>query len=487
MQIISSSKNSLFKKIIAIVAVQAFLLSQIGLAAPMHVENLRAAEMKERASAAGGTGQIEVELRQGNFKKAVLQTTTAAGTGTSLRPVIATAKGEWVEQQVTLHDAIRSLKQEEAAAFKESNMSRLGQTWSRLAESTSSWDSVMQRRKEHIDNLLCDLHVHSGKSDAPIDVTYAVLMELADETGVGTLSISDHNIQDWLEVLREAERLQREKGVVVDIVPGVELSLQVRNHIADFPGEIHLRLACVDVTNPNLQKIVEEVRLAHLAGIRAAADFFFSATDWQDLRDRIFAGLTTTLTDEDHQNIYETIIKNWQEKLSPEQREAIIKEGGRLDNFAEAILGTKEDHPYYRPIREFAKRFAGNQLNDAVEVLKQIRKIDPHASIILCHIWRYTKDEETAHKLVELLANEGLIDAMETDYSSFTADEKKAARRLADNHGLKYSGGSDSHRIDKEGETDGTLGSGYRDNIKIRTDEMVNWMRQKASEDYLRQ
>jgi phosphomannomutase/predicted metal-dependent phosphoesterase TrpH len=312
-------------------------------------------------------------------------------------------------------------------------------------------------------------------------------MELADETGVGTLSISDHNIQDWLEVLREAERLQREKGVVVDIVPGVELSLQVRNHIADFPGEIHLRLACVDVTNPNLQKIVEEVRLAHLAGIRAAADFFFSATDWQDLRDRIFAGLTTTLTDEDHQNIYETIIKNWQEKLSPEQREAIIKEGGRLDNFAEAILGTKEDHPYYRPIREFAKRFAGNQLNDAVEVLKQIRKIDPHASIILCHIWRYTKDEETAHKLVELLANEGLIDAMETDYSSFTADEKKAARRLADNHGLKYSGGSDSHRIDKEGETDGTLGSGYRDNIKIRTDEMVNWMRQKASEDYLRQ
>jgi glucosamine-6-phosphate deaminase len=400
---------------------------------------------------------------------------------------------EVARDQVALEDRIEELRRREENALEEDDIDALRHTWRELSECMLSWGEVMQRRESIVRHGRHDLHIHTNLSDAPDWVTPECVIHRAQELGVTTLAASEHNnTQGSFAMQQEARRILRQEGVIVDVIPGaIELSLQMVKWDIGIPGEVHIRLACAHFGIPALRKIMEEVRQSHLQGARSAADVFFAAQDEADLRrilqrefeqagrDAEFARLG--LEDEDYAQIYSEVVMPWR-ALSESGRAKIIEEADR-HNFAQAILEGGQEHRYYRPLREFSKLFAGRHLLDAVDVLIRVRQADPSASIILCHIWRYTEDIPAAEALVRTLAERGLIDGIEAEYSSFGPGDEEQAYRFAREYNLMVSGGSDSHDLERERPGDGRLGFGVEGNVSL-TWENVRWMRERASGQY---
>lgn len=81
---------------------------------------------------------------------------------------------------------------------------------------------------------------------------------------------------------------------------------------------------------------------------------------------------------------------------------------------------------------------------------------------ILAHPFQYKLEQKELEGLLRRLKEAGLI-GLETMHSSYTREDEKSARELADRYGLLYSGGSDFHGSNKPAIE---LGSG-KGNMKI--------------------
>lgn len=266
--------------------------------------------------------------------------------------------------------------------------------------------------------LICDLHTHSTCSDGTL--TPAGLIGEAQRCGLAAVALCDHNTVAGLpEFLAAAE------GTPVEAVPGIELS-------TDWRGtELHvLGLFLPPESYDPLTRRLEDFRLRkersnielveNLNRVGYALDYaaIKAATpNGQVNRAHIAAALT-------------------RQGYTPSVKEAF-----------RTLLSVR--HGYYRPP-------ARMDVLEAIGLLKALG-----GTAVLAHPFLNLGEEALRRLLPE--AGAAGLDAMETLYSTYSPETTALAAALAEEYGLKPSGGSDFHG---ENKPDIRMGTG-RGNLRI--------------------
>ncbi|MBD5483612.1 MAG: PHP domain-containing protein [Lachnospiraceae bacterium] len=259
-----------------------------------------------------------------------------------------------------------------------------------------------------------DLHVHSNKSDG--SMSPAELVELAAQKGLRAFALTDHDTIDGLSEAMAAAAAYPE----LEVIPGIELS-------SEYHGkDIHIVGLYLDYHNE---------------------DFLAQLHDFQHSR--------VVRNEKMCNNLREAGIDITFEKLQAEYPDSVITRA----HYARYLLS----HGYVQSLPEAFDRYVGDHTRYFVprekitpmQAVKLIRKAD--GIPILAHPTLYHMSDAHLEELIVLLKDAGLT-GMECIYSTFTPAEERAMKRLADRHGLLYSGGSDFHGKAKPNLE---LGTGY--------------------------
>lgn len=253
---------------------------------------------------------------------------------------------------------------------------------------------------------ICDLHTHSVYSDGTW--TPQQLIEEAQRIGLGAIALCDHNTVDGLP-----EFVSCAQGREVEAVPGVELSTDhegVELHIVGlFLRPEHYGVITEKLLDYQRRKdesnraLIEALRMA---GFDISYEEIAGATpNGQFNRAHVAAELTRKGYTESIQDAFRRLLKPGLGYYTPAKRmtayEAIcfIKSLGAVAVLAHPLLSMNE---------------------------QQLRAFLPHA--VECG-----------------------LDAMETRYVTYDADTTRLAMGIAEEFGLKHSGGSDFHGDRKPG------------------------------------
>ena len=261
----------------------------------------------------------------------------------------------------------------------------------------------------------CDLHCHSCFSDGSLTPTQ--LVRLAEQQGLSALALTDHNTAKGLPELMQAGK----KSEVITVA-GCELS-------TDYNGT-ELHIVALFMPEQSWQEIEDFVYLMHLAKHDSNLKLIASLNE---------AGYAITyeeaaaLTDADEFNRAHVA--------------RVLCEKGYVSSVSEAfekLLGEERGY-YVSPKR--------------ISSLAAIRFIKANGGVaVLAHPFFSMNEEGLLTFLPQ--AKEAGLDAMETHYSTFDATTTQRAEQLAEQFGLKQSGGSDFHGKAKP---DIALGSGRGD------------------------
>ena len=263
---------------------------------------------------------------------------------------------------------------------------------------------------------LCDLHTHSTASDGSLTPTQ--LVELAKDTGLTAIALSDHNTVEGLP-----EFLQAGEKYGVETVPAVEFS-------TEFEGtELHI--------------IAMFVKPQYYETITARMDDFKVRKEKSNI-DLVFA-LQKAGFALDYDRIREG--HSYVNRAHIGQELTRLGYTGSVREAFETYLSAK--HGYYVPPKR----------QDALETVDFIKSMG--AVAVLAHPF-LDLDEAGLRKFLPLAKTHGL-DAMETMYSRFDPDMEKLAKAMAEEFGILQSGGSDFHGTVKP---DVALGKG-RGNMEI--------------------
>lgn len=264
--------------------------------------------------------------------------------------------------------------------------------------------------------MIVDLHSHSTASDGTASPTR--LVEIAADSGIGTLAITDHDTQEGVaEASMAAERLG------VELIPGVELSLQYPN------GGMHLVVLWLTPGEGPLQE--------RLAGLREGRESR-NARIVELLNE---AGKPMTLG--------EVLDEAGGGSVGRPHIAAVMVRRGYVPDIETAFdLWLGDGRPAYvgRPRLEPEDAIGLARASGAVPVLAH-----PHTLGIT------TSSEMTT--LLARLVDAGLV-GLEALYASYRRHERAGYADLARRFGLAVSGGSDYHGTYKPGLM---LGRGYGD------------------------
>lgn len=265
---------------------------------------------------------------------------------------------------------------------------------------------------------LCDLHTHSVFSDGTY--TPAHLIREAEEIGLGAIALTDHNtIAGLPEFLTAAE------GSPVEAVPGIEFSSEWQGlelHILglyirpEHYGSVSSLLAEYSVRkDQNNAQLVQKLNNAGLE------------IDYDEIRSNSNGG-----------HINRAIIA------------AALLEKGYVTDIKDAFRRYLDPKAgYYTPPQRLC----------SFDVIRFIKSIG--AVAVLAHPLLSLNESQLRQFLTQ---ERGCgLDAMETIYSTYDAPATETAHAIADEYGLKYSGGSDFHGANKP---DISLGRG-RGNLKV--------------------
>ncbi len=247
---------------------------------------------------------------------------------------------------------------------------------------------------------MIDLHTHSTASDGSLSPTE--LVQLAEKSGISWLALTDHNTANGLpEFVRAA------KTSPVHAIPGVEITCEAEGE------ELHiLALNLPESSFFQVQSFLEEVLL------RAE----------MSKRD-----LVENLRRAGYRISYEEIQKaNPDSVINRAHIGVALKEAGYVPTVEAAfqtLLSKKSG--YYHP----AKRL---QAADALEIIRELKAIP-----VWAHPF-FRLNEDGVKKVLKMIVPAGLK-GIETYYSTYTPKQTAAALKLADQFGLKQSGGSDFH------------------------------------------
>jgi predicted metal-dependent phosphoesterase TrpH len=250
-----------------------------------------------------------------------------------------------------------------------------------------------------------DLHLHTTASDGRLSA--GELVQIAAEQGVGVIAITDHDTVASIEpALFAAECFP-----YVRVIPGVEINTDVRK------GEVHVLGYFIDYKNEILLKSLSDLRNSRITRARKMVD---------KLKE---LGVPVA----------------WERVLE-------IADGGSIGrpHIAQAMyelnhISTLQD-AYDKYIGRNAPAYAERERvspKEAVELIVQAGGIP-----VLAHPAKMADLEQT---IVEL-KTAGLA-GIETYYDGYGKEAISRLRKLAREHGLITTGGSDFHGFDDEHET----------------------------------
>lgn len=273
----------------------------------------------------------------------------------------------------------------------------------------------------------CDLHAHSTASDGSLTPTE--LLQLAVETGLSAVVLSDHNTVAGLPEFTEAA-----KGLPLEAVPGVEFT-------SEYEGiELHI--------------LGLYIRPAYYEKINALLDSFKHRKEESNQK------LVAALEAAGYRANYGKFCDNHGYVNRAHIAQALL-EAGHVESVEQAFKTLlKEGGGYYEPPKRL----------DAFEIIRFIKSMG--AVAVLAHPL-LNLDEQQLRSFLPL-AKEAGLDGMETVYTKYSDEKTAIAKALAAEFGILESGGSDFHGAAKPNVF---LGSGrgnllipleYLDNLKKR-------------------
>lgn len=271
----------------------------------------------------------------------------------------------------------------------------------------------------HCDTRLIDLHTHTNCSDGLLSP--ADLVKLASSAGLHAIAIADH---DSVEGIDEAIAVGLELGV--EVVPGVELSVSYKYYL-----DVHLLAYWIDHHDVDfLQK------LAHFRNHR-------------EMRGgRIVANINQRLLLEGKEAIpLARVTGDAKGALGRPHIARVLVEMGHASDMQDAF------NHYLEPCDVPKEYFP------LPEALTEIRRLGGVS--VLAHPQSITRDRQQLRQLIGELATIG-VQGLEAINSMGTDDDSYFLQRLAANHGLCVTGGSDFHG----GEEGFYIGTG-RNNLQV--------------------
>lgn len=264
-----------------------------------------------------------------------------------------------------------------------------------------------------------DLHTHSDKSDGSL--VPAELVDYAIAKGLAAVALTDHDTIDGLdEAVAHARSLMQAGQPSIEVIPGIEFSTKY------------------------------EEKDVHIVGLYIA----YNAPAFQaKLREFVDSRINRNI--KMCRNLQEAGIDITYEKLQARNPDAVITrahyasylfENGYVKSRQDAFAIYLGDHTKYFVPREKVTPV------QAVSLILQAGGVP-----ILAHPPLYHMENDQLDKLVSDLKAAGLM-GIEALYSSYTQQDERDMRRLADKYDLLLSGGSDFHGVNKPGLD---LGTGY--------------------------
>lgn len=261
----------------------------------------------------------------------------------------------------------------------------------------------------------CDLHIHSNCSDGTL--TPAELIREAEALGLSAVALCDHNTVAGLP-----EFLAAAKNSPVEAVPGIEFSTDYRD------GELHILALFVEPE--------------HYGAITGKVEQMLTRKEQSNLA--LVAALAVAGIQLDYEKI-KAGTPNGQVNRAVIAGEMVRR--GYCGSVKEAFQNwLSPKHGYFVPPKRL----------DAFEMIGFIREMG--AVSVLAHPFLNLEEEPLREFLSEAVPLG--LDAMETEYATFSPEQRRLAGKIAAEFGLLASGGSDFHG---ENKPDIQMGSGRGD------------------------
>ena len=262
--------------------------------------------------------------------------------------------------------------------------------------------------------MYCDLHTHSNFSDGTFSP--AELIAEAACLGLSAIALTDHNTVAGLPDFVAAGQ-----GSGVEAIPGCEFS-------TDYQGtELHI-----------LGLFIEPAHYGTVTNLLEQA---------QQEKERSNRNLVAALNDAGYTLDYDKICSRCNGQINRAHIAAELVDRGYFDTIQQAFKGPlSAKYGLYIPPKRI----------DAYDCIRFIKSLG--AVAVLAHPFLSLDEADLRAFLPEAVAA-GLY-AMEVAYSKYSPETTAAAYAVADDFGLKYSGGSDFHG---ENKPDIALGSGRGD------------------------
>ncbi|MDD4036589.1 MAG: PHP domain-containing protein [Bacilli bacterium] len=291
--------------------------------------------------------------------------------------------------------------------------------------------------KSKAGGFLIDLHIHSNYSDGSLSPNQ--LIELARDSGVGIISITDH---DTLLGNQNIVYNQILESGDVKIIPGIELSAKVNR------GRMHILGYDIDIYNKLLNKKMEELRGNSLNSVLSTIE--------QIKRDYgiIFS--------------YEELIEliNAKHNLGrPDIAKLCVKKG-----YASTIQEAFEKYliEAYRKVRGTNK---GLSYEECIELILRSGGIP-----VLAHPCTLGRTDAELLELIKTMISCGLM-GIEVYHSNHNYTETAKYLELANQFDLLISGGTDFHGDPVK--PDVKIGTGRNNNIKIKQLSLFDKIRER--------
>lgn len=247
--------------------------------------------------------------------------------------------------------------------------------------------------------MYCDLHTHSHFSDGTCSP--AQLIDQAERLGLAAIALTDHNTVAGLPDFLAAAR-----GREVEAVPGCEFS-------TDYNGvELHI--------------LGLFIRPAHYETVTALLE------QAQREKEQSNRNLVAALNEAGYELDYAQICSRCSGQINRAHIAAELVEKGYFAAMQDAFRGPlSAKHGLYKPPKRI----------DAYACIRFIKSLG--AVAVLAHPFLNLDEAELRAFLPQ--AVEAGLDGMEVAYSKYSPETTAAAYAVADDFGLKYSGGSDFH------------------------------------------
>lgn len=264
-----------------------------------------------------------------------------------------------------------------------------------------------------------DLHTHSNRSDG--SYTPVQLVDYAVCKGLSAIALTDHDTIDGLdEAISHAEALAAAGQPSVEVVPGIEFSTEYEKK------DVHIVGLYISYNAP---------------AFREQLDAFVNS--------RINRNIKMC------QNLQTAGIDITFDKLQSRNPGAVITRAHYASYLLEDGYVKSRQDAFSQYLGDHTKYFVPREKVTPAQAVDLILKAG--GIPILAHPPLYHMGQDRLDRLTSSLKEDGLM-GIEVFYSSYTNQDERDMRRLANRYGLLLSGGSDFHGTNKPGLD---LGTGY--------------------------